>query len=339
MQPMAKRELRKLLIDADGEVKRVELPDEVDRRLRARLFAKSRSPARSWVWGSGAVVLAVVLAVLIFWRGASSEHLGGFVVSARSTDWAATLTPGGAIEVSAGSCTLTDPVAAEVLSISAPAVIERDVDGLRVLAGTVRFEVQKRKPGAPSARVLVSDGVIEVLGTRFTVVQGDRRGSVTLHEGEIRFHESSGGSRALAPGGSLAWPSAPAPAMNLAPVTAPAAPAEPRPPSKRPLRRPAVEPIVSRDAEDLLAQVDVLRSRALYPEAARYLTYGLTTDLRPGTRERFSYELGAILTYQLNDAKAACAHWADHARRYPSGRYQTEVQQAAAHLSCDGGAR
>ncbi len=98
--------------------------------------------------------------------------------------------------------------------------------------------------------MLVSHGAIEILGTPFTVVQEDERGSVTLHEGEILFHDAGG-----------------------------------------------------------------------------------------GTRERFSYELGSILTYQLGDRASACRHWQEHARRYPDGRYQTEVLQAAAHARWGGSAR
>lgn len=330
---MRKRNLRELLVDAESEVNRVDMPGDVDRRLRARLFQKART--RRWAWTLAATA-AAALALLVVWpRENTAPQLDGFSVTAPSPDLKVSVMGDQTIDVSVGSCTLVDAAAGEALAVTAPASLRREPDGVRVLAGTVVVSVQKRKAGVPSAKVLVSHGVIEVLGTCFTVVQRSDRGSVTLHEGEIRFQDLSGGSRALAPGERLEWPPPPAtaPAIVEAPAPAPAAPSSK---TKRPMKAPAVEPIVFRDPEDLLQQVDVLRSRGLFADAARYLAHGLTTELAPGTRERFSYELGAILTYRLNDPKAACAHWVQHARRYPAGRYQTEVLQASTHLACEG---
>ena len=330
------RNLRELLREANAEVDRVELPREVDRRLRDRLFRNSTG--RSWMFAVGAGCVAAALAVLwVAWpeRANEPQRIDGYLVSASSADLQANVRQDHTIEISRGSCVLVDSVEGEELAISSPALLRHEPTGVRVVAGTVVVTVQKRRAG-PSARVLVSDGVIEVLGTRFTVIQGAERGSVTLQEGEIRFHDLRGGSRAVAPGERLEWP--PLPSSPPTPETPPTAALTEREPTKvrRPVKASTSEPISFRDPEDLLQQVDVLRSRGLFAEAARYLKHGLTTDLSPATRERFSYELGSILTWRLNEPAAACAHWREHARRYPAGRYQTEVQQASVQSGCEG---
>jgi transmembrane sensor len=78
----------------------------------------------------------------------------------------------------------------------------------------------------------------------------------------------------------------------------------------------------------------VLRSRREYEAAARQLRQALRTQ-PPATRERLSFELGSLLTYQLRDARRACAHWAWHRGQYAPGRYQAEVQRAMASLQCE----
>jgi hypothetical protein len=83
-----------------------------------------------------------------------------------------------------------------------------------------------------------------------------------------------------------------------------------------------------------LRQVDTLRSRGEFAEAVRYLTHGLTKELKPGTRERFSFELGIILTDQMHDSPRACAHWKKHAATFGDGRYGVEVQRASTRAGC-----
>ncbi len=330
---MTTRNLRTLLVEAEGELAQVDVPRDVDRRLRARLF--ERQGARPWALGLLAacgVALALVLFAVLLKPG--TRTLDGLEVTSASNDFQAALSSDRVIELSRGKCTLVDAQSGEQISVAAPATLRRDPEGLRVLGGTAELLVQKRVPTGPSIRVLVSHGAIEIVGTRFTVVQEPDRGSVTLHEGEIRFQSASGGSRALAIGERLEWPLAPATKVEPGPEPEPAL-LPPVVKSKKPLRVAPPAPIVFRDPEDLLQQVDVLRSRGLFPEAARYLTHGLTTPLRPATRERFSYELGSILTYQLGDP-GTCRHWQDHSRWYPAGRYQTEVLQASAHARCHG---
>ena len=54
----------------------------------------------------------------------------------------------------------------------------------------------------------------------------------------------------------------------------------------------------------------------------------------PDTRERLSFELGLIYTWQLKDPAAAGAHWAQHRHEYPGGRFSGEVDRATGTLGC-----
>ena len=61
----------------------------------------------------------------------------------------------------------------------------------------------------------------------------------------------------------------------------------------------------------------------------------LTAPRSETTRERISFEIGAIWTHQLRDRSAGCSHWAEHTRRFGEGRYRDEVHKARATLRCD----
>src|SRR6185295_4192389 len=97
--------------------------------------------------------------------------------------------------------------------------LKREGAAVRIVSGRIVVSVNRRAPGARAAEVVVSGGTIQVLGTRFTVTQGNGSGQVTLHEGRIRFLPADQGEAPmnLAPGESLNWPvrsapEAPAPA-------------------------------------------------------------------------------------------------------------------------------
>lgn len=152
--------------------------------------------------------------------------------------------------------------------------------------------------------VNVCAGAIEVLGTSFTVVQRDAEGEVTLHQGAIRFRAADGREVAVAPGQTLIWP------------------------------LPSSPPAVS-GADQVLATVALLRSRGRFGEAAGVLEDALLRPLPSATRERLSFELGSILTYQLRDRERACRHWARHRREAPGGRYERELDQALSGLGCE----
>jgi transmembrane sensor len=84
-----------------------------------------------------------------------------------------------------------------------------------------------------------------------------------------------------------------------------------------------------------LERIAVLRSRGEYGEAARVLRRALAAPLRAESAEILSYELGSILTYQLDTTAAACAHWERHLERYPAGRFDLEVEESRAVLDCE----
>ncbi|MEM6997088.1 MAG: FecR domain-containing protein, partial [Myxococcota bacterium] len=76
-------------------------------------------------------------------------------------------------------------------------------------SGQATFDVQTVQPDEETVRVVVSHGVIEVLGTRFTVDQDEGGGFVDLYEGHIRFHPGDEGSGQawvdIQPGQRHAW--------------------------------------------------------------------------------------------------------------------------------------
>jgi hypothetical protein len=119
---------------------------------------------------------------------------------------------------------------------------------------------------------------------------------------------------------------------------------EPRPLDPVPARRrrprvpePVPSPTVAEEiqrVDALLERIAVLRSRGRYEEAVGELEQAMQGRLRSTTRERLSFEQGAILTYQMGATERACAHWRVHLLRFPQGRYAQEVREALAHLGC-----
>jgi transmembrane sensor len=193
--------------------------------------------------------------------------------------------------------------------------------------------------------VLVSDGAIEVLGTRFTVEQRPAGGKVTLYEGSIRFVADDGRAVLLVPGESLFWPlpkAAPVPAVEPTPAAEPgpepATPTGVKPVPARPVTPAAPvksEPEAVR-IEELLQRIDELRSRGQFDAAAAELSRALEAGYAEATRERLSFELGTILSRPGSDGQRACAHWRDHAKRFAQGRYDREIEQAVKRLNCAG---
>ena len=319
------RSFREALIDADRALAETAIPRDCDRRIRAALVGP---PPRRWrapvlALAAGALTALVIVALT---RGPSptvpavdraapgEQHVPGF----------------GRIVAGPG------------------AEVRHEGHAIRVVRGRVELDVIHRAAGAPPAVVLVSHGTITVLGTRFVVIQEATRGEVTLLEGVIRF-ESDGRRVELTAGQSLAWPlPAPeraSPRTSTPPVPAPApapAPVSDRRAKPRPVddvepappRVPTPAPAPAPDVEATLAEVASLRARGRYAEAASRLERALRDELPAATAERLSYELGAIQTYQLGRADAACRHWQRHRARYPDGRYADEIGAAMRRLDC-----
>ncbi|MFT3842212.1 MAG: hypothetical protein QM723_34805 [Myxococcaceae bacterium] len=329
------RDLREGLKRAADELDAASPTAGMDARLRARLEA----PGRGRWWIAVGAAGAVAAAVLLLMFGGRERSIGGFaIVEQQGLQGEAR---DGVVHLEQGSAVLAVRAEGLEVRVTAPVELQRVDPGARLLRGTAEISVVKRVGGRAPLRVLVSGGAIEVLGTKFLVVQEEQGGQVTLHEGSIRFVASDGRVRMVKPGETLSWP-LPAEALVVPEVAPPPAP-EPAPaPVPVPVvaQRPrhaavaAPAPIHYVDADDLLRQVDTLRSRGEFAEAVRYLTHGLTRELKPGTRERFSFELGIILTDQMHDSAKACGHWKKHAAAFGEGRYGVEVQRASARAGC-----
>jgi len=352
---MARHDFGAALREADRALERFGMPDEVDRRLQHRLFETLGRPRRwpTLVWLGLGVCATAALVVVLVRPESGPAHLrsvGGMTVVDPSADLRISAGENGEVEVAQGDCTLVDRAWGGSFRGLGPLTLRRERTGLRVVRGVVEVRVQKRAAGSPPARVLISDGTIEVLGTRFTVSQRADGGQVALYEGLIEFTSPDGRVWRLEPGDMLAWPldegdgaGAGAPGTD-SPVRRirPEAPLRVLPPAGRhaPPPDPSLEPPapsvaeVEADLQPLLQQIAVLRSRGLYEQAARTLEQALHESYAPATLERVSFELGSILTYHLGDAERACTHWRAHRARYPAGRYDREVHLGETRLGC-----
>jgi transmembrane sensor len=321
---MKKPDFVEALRRADAELEGRDLSAPAQRRLAAALEARPRPVTRWLVAAAVASVLALGVGV---WRW-PAEPLPGFTLALASPD-ARYLSSGESLALSAGKLELRG----EGLTLwleGAAAVERRGADSVAVRAGRVGFSVAKRR-GA--FKVTVSHGVIEVLGTRFWVRQGEGGGEVRLEEGRIRFTQADGVASTLEAGETLVWP---VPEPVPVPVTVPTsqdsgarAPAAAGPRAERPS-----DGGRSPDTSAVLAEVAELRSRRAYAQAVQRLRAALVKPLGPASRERLSWELGSILTYQLEDVAEACAHWERHRRTFSEGAYEVEVRQAMSHLQC-----
>jgi len=326
-------ELRRL----DRELASERLSPDAEARLRA-LVETGVSPARRArasglrVALAGGLALLLLVAGALWWlgrRAPAPRALEGFEVVAGKAE------PDRRRVRCVGRCTLRAPGLGARLELGEAATVRRHTDDrIELLAGRATVAVRKRPRGAAPLRVQVSHGVIEVLGTRFTIWQEERGGRVELHRGSIRFRAPDGRTRLLAPGQSLSWPLAPE-------QPAPPAPATPEPPpsadTTRPgaTLRPAPPRLTPEAAESLLDEVERLRSQGRYREAAGRLRESLHRVAERPTRERLSYELGTILTHHLRDSAAACRHWRRHLRRFGTARYGREIDEARRTLGCE----
>ncbi|WP_143195786.1 FecR domain-containing protein [Archangium sp. Cb G35] len=300
---------------------------------RARLWSRLRDarepkPARHkrLVWLMLAAPAAALALAVFFWSAPSARSLGGLEL-AQATPGLRVREDAAGVEIQTGEAALVDDARGLALRNLGPLVVRREPSGVRLVRGRAEFSVERRKPGALPAVVLVSGGAIEVMGTRFTVEEREVGGAVTLHEGAILFRRLTGEVVQLRPGQTLGWPvevvspepEPPQPLATPGPVAA----------SSSPPTAAARAPSVG----EILRELEVLRGRHEFEQAARYLEAAMRKQ-PAATRERLSFELGSLLTYQLEDAQRACAHWARHERQFQRGRYAESVQRARETLSC-----
>lgn len=339
---MAPRDFRTELRREDPLRREQGMPPAVRARLWSRL-RDSREPKPAWhrrpvYWGLAASAAALALMVF-FMRAPSARALGGLEVAQASADLMAREDAAGVV-IQGGEAALMDASRGITLRNQGPLVVRREPSGVRLVRGRAEFSVNHRQPGAPPAVVLVSGGAIEVMGTRFTVEERGGEGTVTLHEGAIAFRGLGGGVVPVRLGQTLAWP-------VVEPILRDPAPREPAPPESerpQPLATPSPKGAPTRapsprvrapSAEEVLQELEVLRGRHEFEQAARFLEEAMRKQ-PVATRERLSFELGSLLTYQLKDARRACPHWARHEQQFQRGHYAEAVQRARGSLACEG---
>jgi len=337
---MSSRDFRHALQQAQAELIPDRASPEVDALLRAGIIAKlaRRQITRPVIrWGLG-VSLAAAAAVFLWLLVPSlfiQPHVGPFVLAQKAPQAVIAVAGDGVVAVRGGDCTLEERSTQSVLRLKSGSLVQRVSEGIRVIAGRVAFVVEPRpKNGAP-VQVLVSGGVIQVVGTKFEIVETGQTGNVFLEKGSIRFVATDGTATMLVPGETRAWLQEPTTAGWAAReetvVSAPAALPEQKPGPVTPVRELAAKKV---EAASIFSRVTALRSRQRYEEAVDELARALDGSFPPATRERLSFERGSILTYLLKDRPRACAQWAKYDAEFPVGDYRKDVARAKAEVGC-----
>jgi hypothetical protein len=226
----------------------------------------------------------------------------------------------GLVHLEADECAFGDGVRVSALL---PSHLQWEAGSVELRTGELLLDVAPR----PERPLHVTFGAIdiEVVGTRFVVHHDDAQGWISMLEGHVRARVGDGPARDLRGGQRLEWPGA---ATDDGPTTKPAA--------KR-----VGPPSASKSAEldeglaELLVEVAELRRNGAYREAVERLRATVSRSWSRRARQLVSYEIGTLLERQLGDATQACAHWAEHRRRYPNGRHDAIVARALQRLRCD----
>jgi transmembrane sensor len=311
------------------------------RRVRARLDERMRrlTRVRRLVFVGAMVAVVCVIAVMVRHRFFAPEAIGGFAV-ARGAGFVAELGAGEVVTIKTGRGRLSDDDLD--LDVAAGTRVRKEAHGVRLLRGSARIVARHRGQNETPLQVLVSGGAIEVVGTRFSVIEREDSGEVALEEGAIRFVSLTGRIVRLAPGERYQWPEevAPSPAPTPEPEPAPEPEKEPEsvlekaPAPQVTAKRVHPPKTLSVDVDEFLEQVFALRDRGRFEDAIQLLTKAMKRGLGPSTDERLSYEIGSILTDRLADQTRGCQHWSKHLRRFGYGRYASEITAAEKQLHC-----
>lgn len=216
----------------------------------------------------------------------------------------------GPLTLEANACAAGDGVRVSALL---PSQLERHADVIELHAGELLFDVAPR-PGRP-LHVTLGEVDIEVVGTRFIVHDDDGQGSIAMLEGHVRLQIGEDPARDLRGGQRLEWP-----------VPTP----EPATPRARPTKPRASDEGLAA----LLAEVAELRRQGAYREAVERLRASDSRRFDARARQLISYEIGTLLERQLAATTEACAHWAEHRRRFPQGRHEAIVTRSMERLGC-----
>ncbi len=316
------------------------LPAGLKQRLSERTHARtaagpSRRPLRATAVALATVCAASLAIVWLQQAPAPAPTIPGMTLEhARSLTWE--LETDGTLSLLSGAATLHIAEEGVRIETTAPVRLLASRNVLLLREGRVRLTVEPRGADRSPFRVEVSHGRIEVLGTTFDVVQHEDGGTVTLHEGRIRFVALDERTRALSPGETLSWPLPQEPEPESLPPVAVQAPVERPPPREK--KRPKPEPPAPVE-DELFEQLESLRAAGSLRDAAALISRALDTPREPpleaADRERLSFELGTLLGNHLDDRAGACARWTAHQQAFPDGRYRAEVERAQRAHGCD----
>lgn len=352
-QEPATADYTQYLQEADALVRARRAPTpHAKARIKRELLARgdaSRSTHTAQRFKYGALALAILLCIGGWWALRSStdattlEPTPEGISSADPRCLAAHTQALESIKLPP-QCQLSwEAAAASITTYSDTILTLVQPETLELRRGEVTIKVTPRPKQRSSVRVNVSGGVIEVMGTTFTIQEDGERGQVALHEGKIRFTHTDGRRVVLLPGQSLSWPAqlaqapvkpAPAPEPTTEQPTTPTpAPsntiatsvATPKPKLNKPKRAP--------DAK-ALAQIAKWRRVGDYERALEALGALEGPDLDPRSAEIISYEIGDILTHQLKHSARACARWRKHLRTHRRGTYARAAKAAQRELEC-----
>lgn len=139
---------------------------------------------------------------------------------------------------------------------------------------------------------------------------------MSLFEGHLRVRTGEGVVHELTRSGRLEW----------------------SPPAKAPRagKRATLAPTADDGVAALLDEVAALRRAGSFAQAIARLRAADDRGWTDRSRQRVSYEIGALLERQLGDAAAARAHWLEHRRRFPGGRHDAIVARSLERLRCAG---
>ncbi len=301
------------------------MPAPVEARLRTRLGASLYRQRLWWRYPVTAVASCAVGVVLAFvlLKPAGPRALEGDLVTTAET---------------------TVKLEGAQVRVTRAGHVRKEARGMRVVSGRVELDVQKRAEGEPPLRVLVSDGEIEVRGTRFAVDQIEGGGGAALlWEGVIVFRAPDGRTVELKPGQSVAWPLPP-----VAPSSEQPTPTEPKQTDES-FTEPeadALQPLPQQPQSDwsahdrllrahmLLERIPKLREAGKHAQAAAELEVAMKQDLPATARERLSWELVDVYSSDLWDTVKGCRRAKDHLWRYPAGRFDDEVRAARTAMHC-----
>lgn len=228
----------------------------------------------------------------------------------------------------------------DAITMTAGTTLAREHRALRLVRGEGRFDVTPRQGQGDVFEVRVSHGIIRVLGTSFSVSQGELGGSLELHRGRVEFVWRESGEREVVEAGQrLRWPK-PSPQTEHArepettaettegslPVERSTAPTGTR---KHGVRGPRSEPLPDVEkpppVDRVVERLFLLRSQKRFEEAIALLREA-SGEVRyaPEQRARFLYEMGRLLAHR-GDRVAACQAWRTYLTRYPQGPQTEEL--------------